>query len=926
MEDSESLYLYFLASSQFKSSYIKTPVTDYVVNRSQPKDLHQLYEHIQRSLKEGSSCFSLFPIAVYVAPSRGEKSIGDENKRCFPLVSDEIWRKFVSSCRVNRVKVYLEMRPTYDLPKPSSSCFPFRNKELKSLDVASYFPSVLERDNLKELSSLIFDEDFYVKDNLRRGVWMHLLEVFPPELKTLSDREKYMNTLRRIYDIMKGKLFSERDSWTPEKRHLYDSIHRDAVRTDPTEEFISEEFIEKLVSIVMIYTLEHYGVVKYTQGMTDLLSPLLYVMEREDDAYICFAAMFKRIHENFGEWCDGALNKLERLRHLCEVLDPQLYRHLCDSGTGDDPFILFFGMLLIECRREFSFDETLHLLEVMWCAAFPRQKETHVPQFEWACFMTNVSAELVKEVFTSTCNPPYSAERLQSLSLTLPPVSSSHCHSIATTPSSMPVDIPYQNSLSNECHSNDEREPKLRGRLSSELSPGRDRASSLPDSKEYLVIDAKDAPPLQSTKSEGDIPTDEEEKNDIVSDLESSLAHTVNKKLKGNNEMSDLSSVSSINTASSNGVARQANNDGAFPSPRLTRNNGAALPQASHVEGPGTEEDKSTTVIAEGEDVNERSLEIPKCVSDTALRDYEDTQFDISTRVNDDRSLTPPVKSKEDGAKKKYHTLPRERQRFEDSETGTYGRESHSLRASSPSHYLIHQLVSGTSSPYVSGINPRGLRRDRNRGELLESSVLPQNSGSGGESRRLFTIKRGGDSPYLSRSRSGSSVAPHTPTSGIFEPEIFAENRGERAGLVAADENVVSSQLVSSERARPDINLESSLKYKMSDSFSLFVCLSILLSHREALLSRPVDFVTLSLILSSDSINSMFKPILRTSHQLYACYRKYLELSKYTRSSGSSDDKWLDDFGELPEEAAMPPDSPLRISPATSCSINNYDS
>lgn len=666
--------------------------------------------------------------------------------------------------------------------------------------------------------------------------------------------------------------------------------------------------------------------------MTDLLSPLLYVMEKEEDAYICFAAMFKRIHENFGEWCDGALNKLERLRHLCEVLDPQFYHHLCDSGTGDDPFILFFGMLLIECRREFSFNETLHLLEVMWCAAFPRQKETHIPPFEWAYFMTNVSTELVKEVFTSSSSS--SPERAHSLRLTLPPVSRSHCHSIPTTPSSEPVNIPYQNSSSNECHSNDEREPKLhvhvRAGLSSELSPGRDRASSLPDSKDYLVIDAKDAPPLQSTKSEGDIPTDEEEKNDIVNDLGSSqhvhVAHTLNKKLKGNNEMSDLSSVSSVNTVSSNGVARHANNEGAFPSPRLTRNNGAALPQASHAEDPREEEDKSTTVIAEGEHVNERSLEIPKCVSDTALRDYESTQFDFPTRVNDDRSLTPPVKSKEDGAPKKYHTLPKERHRFEDSEIGTYGLERHSLRASSPSQYLIHHLSSGVPSPYVSGINPRGFGRDRNRGELLESSVLPQNSSSGGESRRLCTIKRGGDSPYFSRSRSGSSVAAYTPTSGIFEPDTFSE-RGERAAsLVAAEEDGVLIQLVSTERARPDVNLKSSLEFKMSDSFSLFVCLSILLSHRTALLSRPVDFVSLSLVLSSDSVNSMFKPILQTSHQLYDCYQKYLKMSKYTRSSDSRDDKWLDDLGELQEDAAVSPDSPLRISPATSCSINNGDS
>ena len=74
---------------------------------------------------------------------------------------------------------------------------------MKSLDLASYFPDVLERSNLIDLSSRIFNDDCYVKDHLRRGVWMHLLEVFPPELDAHSEREKYMNKLRRIYDIMK---------------------------------------------------------------------------------------------------------------------------------------------------------------------------------------------------------------------------------------------------------------------------------------------------------------------------------------------------------------------------------------------------------------------------------------------------------------------------------------------------------------------------------------------------------------------------------------------------------------------------------------------------------------------------------------------------------------------------------------------------
>ena len=185
--------------------------------------------------------------------------------------------------------------------------------------------------------------------------------------------------------------------------------------------------MEKLVNITAVFTLEHTEV-SYTQGMTDLLSPILYVMEREDDAYIVFSAMVQRISDNFGIWCEGTLKKIERLRHLCSVLDPQLSAYL--DSIQDDAFALFFGMVLIECRREFSFESSFRLLEVIWAAALcmrqredpnwsplatPRRRRHRriqvscsevsddldaVPSYsEWASFMSNRSPDLIRQVF-----------------------------------------------------------------------------------------------------------------------------------------------------------------------------------------------------------------------------------------------------------------------------------------------------------------------------------------------------------------------------------------------------------------------------------------------------------------------------------------------------------------------------------------------
>ena len=208
---------------------------------------------------------------------------------------------------------------------------------------------------------------------------------------------------------------------------LLDAVRRDAVRTDPGHPFYEfsdahnnstvnlcespdDDNIQKLVNIITIYTLEH-RTCTYTQGMTDMLSPILYVMKHEADAYVCFAAMVERIRHHFETWCVGTLLKLERLRHLCEVLDPELFHHLMEN-IEEDAFALFFGMVLIECRREFSFEDSFHLLEAIWAAvacmkdSLPRT--TTLTHTEWAHYMTQLSPDVLQQVMGET-GSPYSA-------------------------------------------------------------------------------------------------------------------------------------------------------------------------------------------------------------------------------------------------------------------------------------------------------------------------------------------------------------------------------------------------------------------------------------------------------------------------------------------------------------------------------------
>ncbi len=64
-------------------------------------------------------------------------------------------------------------------------------------------PRVLDHSHIVSLGEKILHHDYHIKPQLRRGLWMHLLGVFHPALKTLDQRELYIQHLRRVYDNLK---------------------------------------------------------------------------------------------------------------------------------------------------------------------------------------------------------------------------------------------------------------------------------------------------------------------------------------------------------------------------------------------------------------------------------------------------------------------------------------------------------------------------------------------------------------------------------------------------------------------------------------------------------------------------------------------------------------------------------------------------
>ncbi|XP_061495714.1 TBC1 domain family member 15 [Rhineura floridana] len=203
---------------------------------------------------------------------------------------------------------------------------------------------------------------------LRKEVWKFLLGYYPWH----STREERTNVQKRkIDEYFRMKLQWKSVSEEQEKRNCrlrdYRSlIEKDVNRTDRTNKFYEGQDNPGLIllhDILMTYCMYDFDL-GYVQGMSDLLSPILYVMENEVDAFWCFALYMDQMHQNFEEQMQGMKTQLIHLSTLLRLLDSGFCSYLESQDSG---YLYFcFRWLLIRFKREFNFQDILRLWEVMW--------------------------------------------------------------------------------------------------------------------------------------------------------------------------------------------------------------------------------------------------------------------------------------------------------------------------------------------------------------------------------------------------------------------------------------------------------------------------------------------------------------------------------------------------------------------------------
>lgn len=159
-----------------------------------------------------------------------------------------------------------------------------------------------------------------VAHDLRKEVWPFLLGYHSYD-STYAEMEYYRAVKREEYETIKTQWQSispyqaKRFTKFGERKRL---IEIDAVTIDRSVSFYRGDDnpnVTSLHDILLTYTFYNFDH-GCGQGMSDILSPILYVMRGESEAFWCFSALVERLGTNFDRshsWVHSELCVLSKL-------------------------------------------------------------------------------------------------------------------------------------------------------------------------------------------------------------------------------------------------------------------------------------------------------------------------------------------------------------------------------------------------------------------------------------------------------------------------------------------------------------------------------------------------------------------------------------------------------------------------------------
>lgn len=164
------------------------------------------------------------------------------------------------------------------------------------------------------------------------------------------------------------------------------------------EDDLKLDNLRKLQQILLAYY-AHDPELEYVQGMADLLSPILYVVRDETEAFWMFVAMMKRQRENFAVNGTAIQRKMLQIQELVRLLDPQFFDYL-GFNMDTSQFFFCYRWLLVLFKREFaSFEDTLLIWETILSA--PGEGEGGMP---YEIYIAAAILHLAKDSVMAECD------------------------------------------------------------------------------------------------------------------------------------------------------------------------------------------------------------------------------------------------------------------------------------------------------------------------------------------------------------------------------------------------------------------------------------------------------------------------------------------------------------------------------------------
>ena len=159
---------------------------------------------------------------------------------------------------------------------------------------------------------------------------------------------------------------------TDEVRDITVMVKKDVRRTDRTHAYYAgaddNPNLKSLFDLLVTYALTHPDV-SYCQGMSDIASTLLVIQNNEAHAYVCFCGLMRRLKSNFLPDGEAITTQFAHLTLLLQHHEPEFFEYLCQTHAHG--LLFCYRWLLLELKREFPFDDSLHMLDVLWSSLPP---------------------------------------------------------------------------------------------------------------------------------------------------------------------------------------------------------------------------------------------------------------------------------------------------------------------------------------------------------------------------------------------------------------------------------------------------------------------------------------------------------------------------------------------------------------------------